>query len=181
MEKVRLTASQLRARVLRDMWVMPSLVGLAVVVITAAIFVANWSAEIVLRRDATNMAVQWTDLLIENFRSIRHQDGNVDRGTHVEMISKQLLAAFQAKGPESAAEVEASAAVADPDIFHRGRYVSQIYRYAIFGRDGSIFAKSGRFDSFDELDMSTLVGGAREFQQAAIRGEIVSKMLPRHI
>lgn len=162
---------------LRDIW----LIVLAIIIMAAGVFFANWTSELALRRDATNMAMEWTDLLIKNFRSVRTQDGEVDRGTHVEMISKQLLAAFQAHAPASAAESEESEVMNDPGVFHRGRFVGHIYRYAIFGRDGSILAKSGRFDNYDELDMSKAAGGAREFEAAALRGEISSKMLPQHI
>ncbi|MGI9383722.1 MAG: diguanylate cyclase domain-containing protein, partial [Methyloligellaceae bacterium] len=164
------------------------LLGIATVV--GGLFAARWASDRILKADAEEIAMQWTELLMEQFRNPAAAKGT-DPGLHVEMISTQLLAAFQAtskgadkaasKGADKAASSKPADDASDPGAFHRGKFVSQIFRYVIFGKDGAIFAKSGRFDDVHALDISGKSAGGGAFDRAAEFGELTIQQLPEHI
>ena len=155
---------------------------LCIATVVGGLHAARWASDRILRADAEAIATQWTGLLMQQFRNPAAAEGT-DRGLHVEMISSQLLAAFRAaaKGADGAETPKAADDASDPGAFHRGKFVSQIFRYVIFGKDGAIFAKSGRFDDVHALDISDQSAGGGAFDRAAALGELTVLPLPEHI
>jgi len=168
----------------RDRYVFFGLVLLGVVTVTGGYHVANWVSKRILMVDAEQIAQSWAELVIDRFRNPVNPSSSADRGTQVEMVSNQLLAAFHANvgtGHHAEDDTGHVSATNDYGMFHRGRFISQIFRYAIYGRDGTVFAKSGRFEDVHDLIFKEGSVNNRAFETALSSGDRSSVSLPQHI
>ena len=168
----------------KDWWIIIGLIGVGIVASIAGLYSARWASETTLRNDAREIAIKWTEVLMTRFRN---PDGAVDPGIQIEMVSEQLLSAFRDVAQKahtkttSSGASEASDTANDPGRFHHGRNVSHIYRYVIFGRDGTVFAKSGVFNNFSDLDIANDASGSAAFSRAIATGVVQTHDFPNHV
>lgn len=156
----------------RSIGAIAALVLLGLSIMSGGLLAGRWASDYILDNDARAIATQWSNLLMQQFFQANGVTQDEERGTNVEMISPQLLAAFQnGAGDLDLAGEAAAGQAADADLFHRGRYISHIYRYAIFGRSGAVFAKSQRFTDAQDLNVANHAAGHDAFERAVQQGK----------